>query len=120
MIKQWTIGTATGNSTVTSTRPLTGYIVAVYVDYAVTPNIATDVTIQTTNAPLKTILTVTDNASSGWYYPREVLNDTTGADVTYDGTNEIYCKMPVSDYISFTVAQGDSDQETTVYALVDC
>lgn len=120
MIKQWKIGTSTGNGTVTSDRPLNGLVKAVYIDYEVTPNAATDVTVQTVNAPTKTILTVTDNVTDGWFYPREVINDPTGADVTYDGTNEVYEPIPISDYVSFTVAQGDADQETTVWILIEC
>lgn len=118
-IRQWKIGTSTGNGTVKSDRPLNGYLVAVYIDYAVTPNAATDVTVQSVNAPAKTFLTVTNNATSGWYYPREVMQDTAGATVTFDGTNEIYGLMPVSDEMSFTVAQGDADQETTVWVLIE-
>lgn len=120
MIKQWKIGAATGNETVISERPLNGHVKAVYIKYAVTPNALTDVTVQTINEPAKTLLTVTDNATNGWFYPREVINDPTGADVTYDGTNEVYEPIPVSDHISFTVAQGDADQETTVWILVEC
>ncbi len=120
MIKQWKIGTSTGNGTVTSERPLNGYLVAVYVTYAVTPNAATDVTVQTANVPAKTLLTVTNSATNGWHYPREVVDDTAGTAVTYDGTNEIYCKMPVDDVISFTVAQGDADQQTSVWVVLEC
>lgn len=120
MLKQWALGTSTGNGTVTSTRPLNGYLVAVYIAYSVTPNAATDVTVQTANTPTKTMLTVTNNATDGWYYPREVADDPAGANVTYDGTNEIYIMMPIDDYVSFTVAQGDSDQVTSVWVLLEC
>ena len=120
MIKQWKIGTSTGNGTVVSDRPLNGYLVAVYVDYEVTPNAATDVTVQTANAPVKTMLTVTNSATDAWHYPREVIDDTAGTAVTFDGTNEIYQMIPVDDHVSFTVAQGDADQQTTVWIVLEC
>lgn len=118
MIQQWKIDTVTGNATATSSKPLSGEIKAVYIAYAVTPNAATDVTIATANDPVKTILTVTNNNTSGWYYPREIVQDTTGADVTYDGSNEVYEEIPVNDYVTVTVAQGDTDQTVDVWLLL--
>lgn len=118
MIRQWKLPTVTGNSSATTPRPVCGLIQAVYIAYAVTPNGATDVTIATPNDPVKTVLTVTNNNTSGWYYPREVMQDPAGADVTFDGTNEIYGEIPVSDYLTVTVVQGDADQTVDVWVLV--
>lgn len=118
-LTQWKINTITGNTSGTTSKPLVGCIKAIYVQYAVTPNAATDVTIATANAPAKTILTLTNVNTSGWYYPREVMQDTAGATVTYDGTNEIYGEIPVSDYITATVAQGDADQTLDVWILLE-
>jgi len=120
MIQQWEIGTATGNETITSARPLNGIVRGVYIDYQVTPNAATDVVLATTNAPAKTVLTVTNNATDGWYYPHAIMQDDAAADVTYDGTNEIYVPIAINDYLSITTTGADSDQETTVYVLLEC
>lgn len=119
MIQQWKLDTITGNNSATSQRPFSGRVIAVYVEYAVTPNVATDVTIATVNAPVKTILTLTDNVTSGWYYPRAQVHDAAGAGVTYDGTNEAYDTVPVADYIKATVAQGDNDQTLNVWILIE-
>lgn len=118
MIKQWKIPTITGNSNDATDRPIYGEILAIYLKYAITPNANADVVIATVNDPPKTILTVTDNATSGWFYPREIIDDTTGTAVTFDGTNEMYAPIPVSDYIKATVAQGDSDQTLDVWILI--
>lgn len=119
MIFKWKIDTITGNTSATSTRPLVGELKAVYVKYAVTPNAATDVTIATANEPTNTLLTLTNNATSGWYYPRAVVQDEAGVDVTYDGTNEVYGCVPIADYVTVTVAQGDADQTLDVWLYIE-
>lgn len=119
MIKQWKIPTITGNNSEVSERPLNGCIKAIYVAYAVTPNAATDVTIATVKSPVKTILTLTNNATSGWFYPRAIAQDDAGATITFDGTNEVYTDIPISDTVQVTVAQGDSDQTVDVWILLE-
>jgi hypothetical protein len=119
MSKQWKIGTSTGNTTVTSERPLNGELLAVYVQYAVTPNAASDVTIQTVGDPVKTILTVTDSATNSWYYPRYVVHSEAAAALTGTAGGD-RTKHPIDGNISFTVAQGDSDQETSVWVVLEC
>lgn len=41
-----------------------------------------------------TVLTITGDNTSKTYYPRVPVQDAAGADVTFDGTNEIY-EMPL-------------------------
>jgi len=119
MIRQWKLDTITGNDSATSARPLFGRVLAIYLEYAVTPNAATDVTIATVNSPVKTILTVTDNNTSGWYYPREQIQDNTGTGLVYAATDVVAESIPVSDYIKATVAQGDNDQTLNVWVLLE-
>ena len=109
----------TGNNSDATDRPANGRIVAIYLDYLITPNANADVTIETINAPTKTLLTVSNNNTSAWYYPREIMQGNTAATVTYDGTNEIYEAHPVDDYIKATVAQGDADQTLDVWILLE-
>jgi hypothetical protein len=117
-ITQWKLPTITGNGTTSSEKPLSGKVEAIRLEYAVTPNAATDVTIATANDPAKTILTVINAVTNAWFYPRVIIQDDTGVNVTYDGTNEVYDMIPVSDYIIATVAQGDVDQTLDVWVLL--
>lgn len=119
MIHQWKIDTITGNTSGTTSRPLSGRLLAVYVEYAITPNVATDVVIATVNAPVKTILTITNNVTNGWFYPRAQVQDETGADVLYAATFGVHEPVPVADYIKATVAQGDTDQTLDVWLLIE-
>lgn len=119
MIRTLKIPTITGNNTDATERPMAGRLIAVYLQYLITPNAATDVVIETVGSPVKTLLAVTNNGTTGWYYPREIIQDTVGANVTYDGTNEVYECMPVSDYVKATVAQGDADQTLDVWLLLE-
>jgi hypothetical protein len=98
-------GSATGNDV--TPIPIVGRILAVYIDYTSQPS-TTDVTLATIEAPVKTILTVTDTNSDGWFYPRTAVHSAAGAAVTYDGTRPIYDSVPVADIVKATVAQGDS------------
>lgn len=118
MIRTCKIPTITGNATGTSVRPFNGEIVAIYVAYAITPNAGTDVVIATVNSPVKTILTLTDNVTSGWYYPRAIVHDEAGVALTGTAGGD-RAKHPIDDYIKATVAQGDADQTLDVWVFIE-
>lgn len=118
MIRTENVPTVTGNATVKSTHVINGCLLAVYVAYAVTPNAATDVTIATVNSPVKTLLTITDNATSGWYYPRYVVHSEAAAALTGTAGGD-RTTHPIDDYVSVTVAQGDNDQTVDVWLLYE-
>lgn len=92
-------GSATGSAT---TRPVTGLLLGVYVDYVTQPA-TTDVTIATagSTAPALTLLTLADKNTDGWFFPRRAIHDTAGAAQTQ------YDIAPVADAITVSVAQGD-------------
>jgi hypothetical protein len=105
-----TNGSASGSATVNSVN---GRIVAIYLDYTNQPN-TTDVTIATSAAPIKTILTRSNSGTDGWFYPRVLLQDTSAADLT-----TVYDTIPVDGNITVSVAQGDSAATLAFYILVD-
>lgn len=50
--------------------------------------------------------------------PREAAHDTTGAGVTFDGTNEIYCEIPIaSERIKIVIASG-GDTKTGTFDFI--
>lgn len=118
MIRTCKIPTITGNATGTSPSPYNGHIVAIYVEYLITPNVATDVVISTVLSPVKTILTLTDNVTSGWYYPRMIVHSEAGVALTGTAGGD-RTRHPIDDYIKVTVAQGDSDQTLDVWLLIE-
>ena len=112
-------GASTNNNT--SSHVVVGQICSIGVTYNGSPPSSTDVVIATAgkNGPALTILTLTNANSDGWFHPRHVIDDSAGADITYDGTNEVYDKVTVADYLKVTVAQandGDSVDVVIVYA----
>ena len=112
-------GASTNNNT--SSHVVVGQICSIGVTYNGSPPSSTDVVIATAgkNGPALTILTLTNANSDGWFHPRHVIDDSAGADITYDGTEEVYDKVTVADYLKVTVAQandGDSVDVVIVYA----
>jgi hypothetical protein len=97
-------GSAVGNAD--SRRPLNGRLIAVYLDY-VTQAATADVTITTKKAPVKTLLTVTDSATDGWYYPRYVVHSEAAAALTGTSGGD-RTEHPLDDYINVAVAQSDA------------
>ena len=72
----------------------------------------------TLRRPALTILTVSNNATDGWWHPRHKVADETGADVTYDGTNEVCEPVAIADHVNVKIDQangGDSVTATVVY-----
>jgi len=106
-----TAGIAVGAGS--STRPASGRIRAVYIDYTTQPATC-DVTVATKGSshPVQTILTRTNSGTDGWFYPRALMGDTAGANLT-----AIYDALPVDDQLTVTVAQGDAGS-VLVYVLV--
>jgi len=69
------------------------------------------------NGPSLTILTLTNANSNGWFHPRHKIDDESAADVTYDGTNEVYDKVCVADNIKITVSQANDDDSVDVVVV---
>ena len=91
-------GSATGSAS--SNNSVNGRVIAVHIDYTTQPA-TTDVTLVST-APSQTILTRTNQNADGWFYPRQLMDATDGADLT-----GIYESLPVAGTLTASVAQGD-------------
>jgi hypothetical protein len=114
-------GTAgSGAGTADGSRPLSGEVAAVYVKYTTQPA-TTDVTIATkgANAPAQNVLVLTNANTPGWFYPQVQIHSTAGAALTYDGTRPATEEIPVDDYITVTVAQGDPGS-VDVWLVIEC
>lgn len=101
-------GAATGSGR--STRPVNGMLAAVYLDYTSQPNTC-DVTVAM-EGPTQTLLAKTNANTDAWFYPRVLLDDTAGADLT------VYEEMPIDGYVTIDVAQGNAGS-MDVYLLVE-
>lgn len=106
-------GVATANDT--STINVNGAVFAVYIKYNDSPPATTDVTIATEGTspkpPALTLLTVSDAATDGYFYPRIEMQDNTGSGVSaYD--------LPViADKIKVTIAQANNGDSVDVWLL---
>lgn len=109
-------GTSTGDATV---GPVNGRVLAIYVDYNSDAN-TSDLTFATVNAPIQTILTLTNTNTDGWYYPRAGVHSTAGAAALYAaGGQPIVESMPVDDYIKASVVQDDNAKTINFWILVE-
>ncbi len=108
-------GVATNNAD--TTFPLSGLVVGVYVRYNDSPPAGTtDITIATagTNAPAVTILSVTDAATDGWFYPRVNIHNTSGAaQVTY------WDYIPVDDTVNVKIEQANNSDSIDCWLLLE-
>lgn len=104
-------GSASGSAK--SGKPVSGILLGVYVDYVSQPATC-DVTIATESAPVKTLLTLTNANTDGWFYPRYLAHGSTG---TVSTTDLVY--HPVNDYVVVTVAQGDAGSVNVYLVYAD-
>lgn len=95
-------GSAAG--TATTLRPIEGLLLAIHIDYAAGDAATADVTIATTGTsyPAQTLLVRSDSKTDGWFYPRVAACDAAAAALT------AYEVIPIADYVSVTVAQGNA------------
>ncbi len=107
-------GASTSNNT--SSHVVVGQICSIGVTYNGSPPASTDVVIATAgnNGPALTLLTLTNANSDGWFHIRHKVDDESGADITYDGSNEVYEKVCVADNIKVTVSQANDDDSVDV------
>ena len=52
-------------------------------------------------------------------YPRTVVQDAAGADVTYDGTHKIVEPFPIDDYVNVKIDQANAGDTVSVYLLIE-
>lgn len=101
-------GAATANAT--SSVVIEGYIRAVYLSYTDSPPAGTtDVTIaEAKNSPAMSILTVTNGATNGWFFPLALASVQAGTAMTDFGV-----PIAVADYVKVTIAQANANDGVT-------
>jgi len=97
-----------GDLTVTSTNITLGCLVAVeWIDGDLADGVdAVLSVVRDNNAPDVTLLTLTNSNTDAWYYPQTPVQDNAGADVTFDGTNEIYTQQVVNGKLKLVISSG--------------
>jgi len=99
-------GSATGDTT--DKEVGRGTLYAVYLDYHADAPATSDVTISQAEEPTATLLTVSDNKTDGWYFPRLQVCSEAGAGLSYDGSNAVAEAYPVTGGIKVAVAGADA------------
>jgi hypothetical protein len=100
-------GSAGSASATAYSAPVSGFVHKVHVNYTGDTN-TIDVTLQDNVDPAsENIVNLADNDTDTTLYPRRKVQDNTGSDVTFDGTNEIYERYPVHGRLKLAVAQAD-------------
>ncbi len=107
-------GAGVATATANSDKLVTGYIVAVHLAYLDTPPATTDVTITTTESPTPTILTVSNAATDGWFYPRASAVTTANGAITDSAE-----KIAVSGYLTGTIAQANNADGVTITVVYE-
>tara|TARA_B100001123_G_C15337338_1_gene1033354 strand:- start:1968 stop:2369 length:402 start_codon:yes stop_codon:yes gene_type:complete len=112
-------GSGSSTSNKTSGHVVVGEICSIGVTYNGSPPASTDVVIATAgnNGPALTLLTLTNANSDGWFHLRHKVDDESGADITYDGSNEVYEKVCIADNIKVTISQANDDDSVDVVVV---
>lgn len=82
-----------------------GAAMAVYADYGAGITTTTDLTLAPAGMARENLLSLSNQATYKWVYARRAVQDNTGSDVTYDGTNKVYDPYWADDHLKVTVAQ---------------
>lgn len=113
-------GSATANAT--TSNVIAGRVYAVYLDYLDSPPNTTDVTVATAGVahPAMTILTITDAATDGWWYPRAATHSTAGAALLYAaGGAAVADTVAIADTVKVTIAQANAADGVNVWLLLE-
>lgn len=106
---------AAGAATAKTFDPVNGEICGIYVDLGTLDNTTTDIAITVNDGDGSLpILTLTNQSTSGWYYPI-----VSGVHYTGSGTPKTDGYIPVVGYITTTVAQGGASKAGAVYIFVE-
>ena len=97
--------------------PIRGKVLAVGVDYPA--NTCTVDLDSDGEASAQKIVDLAAANTDVTVYPRTPSQDITGADVTYDGTNEIYEPFVVYGRVKLTIASGTATQVVKVNLIVE-
>lgn len=115
--QQWTVTVSGTTGSGDSPRPMNGELLAIHLDYASGTNATTDATITLigdANLPAMTLLTVTDNATDGWYFPRAAAVNTSNSAIT----NSFVC-LPLSGQVRLGLAQSTDTKTVTITVVYE-
>jgi len=109
-------GAGAATATARSSRMIKGLIRAVHLAYLDSPPAGTtDVTVAGATAPAIPILTISNAATDGWFFPMHQADNNLGADITGMGT-----PVACDDYVAVTIAQAnDADGVTATIIYED-
>ena len=107
-------GSAAG--TATSVAPITGELLAARIVYSGGTS-TEDVTISTVGGSM-TLLQLSNNQTSGWYFPRGTAHSNLGGTLSLEGNQPLMVEMPLCDYVQVVVAEGGTAGNTVTASLV--
>lgn len=109
-------GAGIATATVRTSEIVSGTPLAVHLAYLDAPPAGTtDVTIaEAGNSPAMPVLTVTNAATDGWFFPMAQADNQAGADITNQGA-----PIGVDDYLSITIAQANDGDGVTATIVWD-
>lgn len=102
---------------------ISGRIVAVGVVYLDSPPAGTtDVTVATrgNNGPAQTILSISNAATDGWWYPRAATHSTAGAAMLYAGGGAaVGDYLAIHDVVNVKIDQANAGDSVNVWLLME-
>lgn len=107
-------GAGVATATARSTRMIKGLIRAVHLAYLETPPATTDVTVAGATSPAIPILTISNAAADGWFFPMNQADNTVGTDITGMGS-----PIAIEDYVDVTIAQANDGDGVTVTIIYE-
>ncbi len=110
-------GVATANAS--TTVPVTGVVLSVYIKYNGSPPAGTtDVIVSTVgtspDVPSLTMLTITDAATDGYFYPRINIDSTAGASQA-----AAWDYMVIRDFVNVKIQGANNDDTADVWLFVE-
>jgi len=109
-----TAGASEGNATLTP--GYNGKLYAVYLDYAANVTSVTNVTLALTS-PVLTVFTVSDNATDGWFWPRETA--VTQSNTAYASTAGLMAFPVVGHLRLSTSSSSPRTNAVTAYVYIE-
>lgn len=96
-----------GAGTHTSTRTFNGLLLGIKIEQGATPKSTSVVTCTMSDGTTTQVVLTTPGVStaSKWYYPRILMQDTAGADITGQ-----YTLIPLNGFITFALSGGNANQ----------
>ena len=113
-------GSSTGSAT--SGTPVKGIIAGVLFNFhssTAAASIVSTLATKGTLAPAYNLLVRTHSVSAGPFSPTFVSQDTTGANLTYDGTHTVVADMAVDDFVTLSIAGANNADQVDVYILLE-